>query len=247
MPEVSPSRFMVNAGWDDVPHLDEVTKRDLLESTQPFLRDARSKGIPSLGAGAIYPISLDEVLVAPFAIPPFWKKVYALDVGWSRTACLWGAIDPSDQVCYLYAEHYMGEALPLIHTEAIKARGDWIQGVIDPASHGRSQKDGEVLFESYVDLGLHLSNAINAVDAGIHETWTALGTGRLKAFNTLKNWQAEYRLYRRDEKGKIVKKNDHLMDCMRYLKMSGYRVANVAPINRAHTASHGAADKQAGY
>ena len=29
MPQISPSRYMVNAGWDDVPHLDEQTKREL--------------------------------------------------------------------------------------------------------------------------------------------------------------------------------------------------------------------------
>ena len=31
----------------------------------------------------------------------------------------------------------------------------------------------------------------------------------------------EFRLYRRNEKGKIVKVNDHLCDCLRYLIMSG--------------------------
>ena len=65
MPQISPSRYMVNAGWDDVPHLDEQTKRELLDSTEPFLQDARSKGTPSLGAGAVWPIPLSEVLVTP--------------------------------------------------------------------------------------------------------------------------------------------------------------------------------------
>jgi hypothetical protein len=31
----------------------------------------------------------------------------------------------------------------------------------------------------------------------------------------------EYRLYRRDEKGRIVKANDHLMDATRYAVRSG--------------------------
>ena len=31
MGEVSPSRYVVQAGWDSVPHLDEKTKRELLE------------------------------------------------------------------------------------------------------------------------------------------------------------------------------------------------------------------------
>ncbi len=69
MPEISPSRYMVNAGWDDVPHLGEKTKKELLESTLPHLQDARSKGTPSLGAGAVWPIPLSEILVDPFEIP----------------------------------------------------------------------------------------------------------------------------------------------------------------------------------
>ncbi len=53
MGQVTETKYTVMAGWDDVPHLDERTKRKLLASTQPYLRDARSKGIPSLGTGAI--------------------------------------------------------------------------------------------------------------------------------------------------------------------------------------------------
>ena len=41
--------------------------------------------------------------------------------------------------------------------------------------------------------------------------------GRLKIFNTLVYLQKEFRLYRRNLKGKIVKEHDHLMDDMRYL------------------------------
>ena len=62
------------------------------------------------------------------------------------------------------------------------------------------------------DLGLLLTNADNSLASGIYEVWTALSEGRLKIFATLVNWFAEYRIYRRDDKGAIVKENDHLMD-----------------------------------
>jgi hypothetical protein len=48
---------------------------------------------------------------------------------------------------------------------------------------------------------------------------------RLFVFNSLQNWLSEFRIYRRDEKGKIVKQNDHLMDATRYLIVSGLQVA----------------------
>ena len=122
-PAITDSRYLVTAGWDDVPHLTEQAKRELLESTPRYLRDARSKGTPSLGAGAIYPFGLDEILVRPFPIPAFWKRAYGLDVGWRKTAAIWGAHDPAADIWYLYTEHYMGEERPVIHAEAIKARG----------------------------------------------------------------------------------------------------------------------------
>jgi hypothetical protein len=225
MPEITPSKYLVTAGWDDVPHLDEQTKRELLDSTPPHLRDARSKGIPSLGAGAIYPIPESEITVEPFEIPAWWPRAYGMDVGWNRTAAVWGALDPDSDTVYLYSEHYRGQAEPAIHAEAIKGRGIWIPGVIDPASRGRNQNDGQRLLAAYESLGLDLVTANNAVESGIYEVWMRFSTGRLKVFRTLVNWLAEYRIYRRDENGKIVKANDHLMDATRYYVMSGIRRA----------------------
>jgi hypothetical protein len=226
------AKYITFASWEDSPHLDAEAKRGLLSSYLPHERDARTKGIPSLGAGAIYPVPEEDVLCDPFEFPAYFRHAYALDVGWNRTAALWGALDPEDDVLYLYAEYYRGQAEPAVHAAAIKARGEWIPGVIDPAARGRSQKDGEALKSQYLDLGLTVTDADNAREAGIYETWTRLSTGRLRVFRTLQNWKAEYRIYRRDEKGAIVKESDHLMDDMRYLCMSGVGVATVRPFEQ---------------
>ena len=243
----APSKALVTCGWDDVPHLDERTKAELLASTPPHLRAARSEGTPSLGSGAIYPMeSEDEFVVDPFKIPAFWPRAYGMDVGWNRTAAVWGALDRISDVLYLYSEHYRGQAEPSIHTAAVKARGDWMPGVIDPAARGRNQKDGDNLLAIYIGMGLRLTPADNAVEAGIYDVWDRLSTGRLKVFRTLRNWIAEWRIYRRDENGKIVKKNDHLMDATRYLIRSGLGRAMVQP-PRNQTVQHFAADPVAGY
>jgi Bacteriophage terminase large (ATPase) subunit and inactivated derivatives len=210
-------KALIMAGWDDVPHLGEKEKRRMLAETPPHLRDARSKGIPSLGAGAIYPVPQSEITVKDFKIPDHWKRLYALDVGWNRTAAIWGAKDEDADIIYLVSEHYRGQAEPSIHANAIQSRGKALQGVIDPAARGRSQIDGQQLLQSYKDLGLHLSLANNGVESGIYEVWQRLSSGRLKVFGSLSNFVTEYMMYRRDEKGRIIKENDHLMDCVRYL------------------------------
>jgi hypothetical protein len=229
--EVSESACLITAGWDDVPHLDADTKKTLLERTPPYLRDARSKGTPSLGAGAIYPIPESEITVPIMPIPPHWRRAYAMDVGWNCTATLWGAIDPETTVMYVNSEYKQGQQLPTVHSAAIRARGDWIPGVIDPAARGRSQKDGEQLLADYQSQLKNLTISLNAVEPGLYLVWELFATGRLKVMANCLNFFNEYRLYRRDEKGHIVKKNDHLMDCLRYLCLSGRDVAKVKPFD----------------
>lgn len=226
-------KFTVNAGWDHVPHLSEEQKREELDRIQPFQRKARSQGIPTLGAGAIYPVPEEVVLCDPFAIPDYFPQCYALDVGWNRTAAVWAAHDPNTDIVYLYSEHYRGEAEPPVHAAAIRARGVWIPGVIDPAARGRGQRDGQRLMKDYQELGLDtLTVADNALEAGIHATWTRMTTGRLKAFRTLSNWVAEFRFYQRDEKGRVKDgQADHLMDTTRYIVNSGLDRACVRPPN----------------
>lgn len=213
------SKFCLTMGWDDVPHLDEKTKSEMLAALPPFQRDARSKGIPQLGSGAIYPVEEHVFLVDDFEIPEHWARVYGMDVGWNRTAACWGAVDRESDIVYIYSEHYLGSAEPSIHAQSLRARGDWIPGLIDPAARGRAQMDGSQLMQTYIDLGLILEKAINAREAGIYAVWQRLSSGRLKFFKSLRNLRSEIRLYRRDEKGHVVKENDHLMDALRYLVM----------------------------
>jgi hypothetical protein len=247
MPEITPSKYVVTCAWSEVPHIDQKAQEELLAATPPWLRDARTKGEPSMGAGAVYPIPISDIEVAPFAIGKFWKRGYGLDLGWNRTAAIWGAQDPSTGVIYLYAEHYQGQQLPIVHAAAIRARGAWIQGCVDPAAAGASQRDGERLMSEYRSepCNLKLVPATNDVNTGLEQVWQALALGRLKIFSTLQHFKMEYRVYRRDEHGKIVKKNDHLMDVMRYLWMTWDKVATLPSAEPVATAFR-AADSRAG-
>lgn len=223
------SRFCVRMGWSDVPHLSDKQKSDMLESLPPHQRDARARGIPQLGAGAIYPVAESELTVTDFEIPPHWPRAYGFDVGWNKSAVVWGAWDRENDIVYLTGEYYRGQAEPAIHAAAIRDRGAWIPGVIDPASRGRAQTDGTQLLQSYIDQGLDLDVAFNGVESGIYEVWQRMSLGRLKIFKSLQSWFGEVRLYRRDERGRIVKENDHLMDATRYLIMSGLDRAKTKP------------------
>lgn len=211
------NKAVIQLGWDDIPWLTADVKQRLLDDTPLYLRDARSKGIPAMGSGSVYPIPVEQILVKPFAIPENWPRMYALDVGWNRTAVMWAALDPATDTVYFYDEHYLGQQTPPVHAYAIRSRGEWIHGVIDPASRGRSQVDGQKLKSNYKDLGLTLFDAKNEFESGILNVTQRLTANKIKVFNNLVNWQKEYLLYRRDKNGKVIKEDDHLMDTMRYV------------------------------
>ncbi len=216
--EARAHKTYVQAGWDDVPHLDADAKRTILATTPQYQIAARTKGEPSLGSGAIYPISEADITIDSFWIPDTWPKAYALDVGWNRTAALFGAREVGTGIYHFYDEHYRSMGEPASHVQAIKARGgDWMTGLIDPAARGRSQVDGRQLIAMYRDLGLHLEEADHAVEAGIQDVWMHLIEGKLVVHRKCENWLREFRKYHRDEKGNIVKEGDHLMDDSRYL------------------------------
>ena len=225
------SKGSVLLDMDDVPHLSEEQKRSILASVPPWQRATRKSGLPGLGSGVIYPVPEDVILIDPIPIPPHWPRSYGMDPGWNCTAVIWFAwdVDSPGGGAIAYDEYYRGLADPAVHVAAINKRGKWIPGVIDPAAQAARGLQGEILLDVYRDLGLQVEKADNTVVPGLIKVWDMLSTQQLRVFSTLKNWRSELRLYRRDEKGNIVKKNDHLMDATRYNVMSGRQYAVVQP------------------
>jgi len=226
-PEEMGSRYVVTATWDDAPHLTQEAKDELWQSIPPYQRDARSKGIPQLGSGAIYPIPETQIVEDDIKIPDHWPRVWALDHGWDNFACLWGAVDRDSQTLHIYAGVKIKAAEPAMQAHMVKSKGDWIPGVGDAAALNIA--DGEKIINSYRKMGLNISLPDKSVEAGIWDVWELMTAGRFKVFKSISGWFDEFRLYRRDDKGKIVKTMDHYMDCSRYLVRSGLHRAKTKP------------------
>lgn len=214
-----PHKWVLLASWDDAPHLTEESKTAMLSSIPEHQRLARSRGVPQLGSGAIFRVPEDEILVEPFEIPAHWRRCSGSDVGWQAKSTVWLAHDPASDIVYIVDTFKRGGIEPDVHKAAVAGRGKWIPGVIDPSA-------------IYRDLGIdRLDSADNDVEAGLYDVECRLTTGRLKLFRSCsKEFLDEYRVYRRDEKGKIVKTNDHLLDCLRYAVRSGLAIARPKPV-----------------
>ena len=217
--EDEPEKYICRVEWDDVPHLTEEDKKAMLAEMEPHQRLARSKGIPALGSGKIYPVFEEDVIVQPFKIPDYWPRAFGLDFGWHKTACIWGAQDPHTKIIYLYAEYYRGHEAVYVHANAIKAKGEWIPGICDPSGGGR-QGDGSLLVDQFRAYGLDLEEGENAIVPGIARNLNMFESGQLKIFSTLVNTTDELRIYRYDTKDPNAparNQADHLMDAIKYL------------------------------
>lgn len=214
------SKLLVSATWSDVPHLSKAEQEELWASIPPYQRDARAKGIPQLGSGAVYQVPESTIRCEDFEIPKSWPRAFALDAAsFGPTAAVWGALDRESQILYVYSVYKREQAEPAIHAAAVRARGVWIPGVGDVA--GVVNSDGVQFIDIYRELGLDIVLPDKGVESGIQQTWELMSAGRLRVFGSCGQWFDEFRLYRRDEKGKIVKQHDHLMDATRYLVKSG--------------------------
>lgn len=236
----NPSRVVVMAGWDDVPHLDAEAKKQILEGTPAMLRDAVAKGIPTFGEGNVYPLGRTDIECDPFEIPKHYRRWYGMDVGWNFTAAVFFAQDPDSKQIWI-TDVYKGErSEPIIHAAGIKQKAKgWMLGAVDPGARQRNQQDGTQLMQIYRDLGLQIIPANNNVESGVGAVWELLSTGKLKVFKSLPSWFAEFMTYIY-ENGRIKKTNDHLMDATRYGIMTKDRIAQVEPtIKTAAGASHG--------
>lgn len=220
MGESVPGKYVANVTWEDVPHLSTEMKNTLLAAFSTHERDARTKGLPSLGAGAIYPYNQLDYVVQPFEIPMHWQRFYGMDVGYNVTAAVWVTQCPETGCLYVYDEHYLMEQLPLTHAGSIKSRGEYIPGFIDPSSR-QTGDEGKKLIDVYSQHGLNLQIANNSVSAGLVIVSQYFAANRLKIWSTCPKLLEEISMYHRDEKGNVVKKFDHAVDALRYAIVSG--------------------------
>jgi phage terminase large subunit-like protein len=222
MQERKEGQRLIQATWADAPHLDEATKNQILAALPDYERDLRSKGVPILGEGRVFPISEDAIICEPFELPAHYRKLVGIDFGWTHpTAAAFVAYDPDRDTIFIYDEYRKTDALPAVHAAAIRARGNDIQVVYPRDAFQTEKGTGKQVADYYREAGLELNIQFKnpdgsiSIEPGLLDMYQRMQTGRLKVFSHCTQWLEEFRVYHRKD-GKLVQKHDDLMDASRY-------------------------------
>lgn len=224
-----PDRHVTNMTIADVLHYTAEQRQKIIDSYPEHEREARTKGIPMLGSGRIFPIAEEVIKEAPLIhIPSHWKQIIGLDFGWDHpTAAVKHVLDPDADCTHVIKMYRKAREMPLIHASAIKPWGTWIPCAW-PKDGLQHDKGGscEQLRHQYKDHGLNMltewatfgDKRGNGVEAGLMEMLELMRTGRWKVDANLHEWFEEFRMYHRKD-GEIVKEREDLMCASRYAHM----------------------------
>jgi hypothetical protein len=217
------SRHVTSMTIDDAEHYTPEEREAIIASYPVHEREARIKGIPSMGSGRIFPIDEESITIAPIAIPEHWVQINGMDFGWDHPfAAINLAWDRDADCVYVCKEYAQRESTPVIHAAAIKPWGAWIPCAWPHDGLQHDKGSGEALRDQYMAQGLAMLpekatfvDGGNGVEAGVMDMLDRMQTGRWKVFSTCGGWLQEFRLYHRVD-GKIVKERDDRISASRY-------------------------------
>jgi phage terminase large subunit-like protein len=214
---------VVNMTIDDAEHYTPEERARIIASYPEHERDARTKGIPSMGSGRVFPLADEAVSITPFAIPAHWPRIVGVDFGIDHpTAAVWMAWDRDTDTLYVTDTYRVKDNGIVQHAAAIRTRGAWVPVAWPHDGLQRDKGSGQQLASQYKAQGLAMlkeratfEDGSNGLEAGVAQMLERMQTRRLRVFSHLGDWFEEFRLYHRKD-GIIVAKIDDLLAATRY-------------------------------
>jgi len=217
--ERSPDRHITQMQIEDAKHFSPEEIQTIIKSYPKHELEARTKGIPVLGSGRIFPVEESKIVCEHRDFPAHWPRIGGCDFGWDHPfAAVELVWDRDADVVYVARTHRLKEATPIEHAAANRPWGRDLRWAW-PRDGKRETLEGAgiSLATQYREQGLNMlhehaqfEDGSVSVEAGLMLMLDRMRTGKLKVFKEHNDWWEEFRLYHRKD-GKVVKEGDDLM------------------------------------
>jgi len=233
------TRKFIPARLQDNPYLAKDGRYEqMLNALPPTQRKQLLDGNWDVAEGAAFTeFNPFDHVITPFEIPIHWERTKGIDYGYaSESACVWGAVDPSDGTLIIYRELYkkglLGTDLARMMTEMEYEDPFSVPGVLDTACWSRTGTTGPTVGETLQRAGHKLRRADKNRIQGkiqIHEYLKLQPSGRprIQIFNTCPNLIRELQgipLDKAKPEDVDTHASDHAYDALRYLIMARPRI-----------------------
>jgi phage terminase large subunit-like protein len=224
--EKSEDRALVQMTIDDVDHYDASQREQIAASYSDHEREARTRGVPTMGSGRIFPISQDRIACEHRDIPDHWPRIGGMDFGFTHNfAACELAHDRDHDIVYLIRAFRQKESTPIMHAATLRAWGKLRWAWPRDGRRQTLEGAGIPLMEQYRDQGLDMlwehaqfEDKSVSVEAGLLGWLDRMTSGRFKVFRELNDFWEEFNLYHRRD-GKVFAENDDLLCAVRYALM----------------------------
>ncbi len=225
--EESEDRHITTMTIEDALHYSDEQRRQIIASYPAHEVEARTKGIPVLGSGRIFPIPDEQVATDLSTFPSHWPRLGGMDFGYDHPfAAIEMVWDRDSDTVYVTKAYRNRQGTPILHAAALRSWGESLPWSW-PRDGRRETLEGAgiALARQYTDQKLNMlhehaqfEDGSVSVEAGLMDMLDRMQTGRFKVCRHLNEWFEEFRLYHRED-GKVVKEHDDLMAATRYALM----------------------------
>ena len=229
MDDPSPSQFFMQKGWDHAPHMTKEKRARMIQSYPEHQRDMRTKGTPMLGHGRIYDLGDDFITCDPVAIEDHWFVINGMDFGYDHPQAHIQLVEDRDNEIFYVTRAY--KARKVSANDAWGAVKNWAGQIPmawphDGLQHEKGRDDAMQQKGHYENAGFNMLSSHAtwpeggiSVESGLYSISDLMRKGQFKICRGLIDVLHEISQYHRDEKGRIVKSMDDLLDAIRYAFM----------------------------
>jgi len=210
----------------DNPHYSREAYEDAKVKLGEAIFAMRFRGQFERAESLIYALFYKTV-VEDYELDESFTRMGGVDFGYypNPTVIVHAALDTKSEDWHCYREDYLSKAL--------------LQQIADILLEAEEEDDIEQWYgdpsakreiEELQALGVSIVAADNAVDYGIEQVNGLIRTGHWHTFETCANLIDEAEMYQRDEKAKVIKKNDHGLDAVRYMVRGWQEMGASSPL-----------------